>query len=57
LAERSCLFFEAVSIGMLLKDLAVTLSRFRINMYLVNSGILRINKHPEKEFGEHLVER
>ena len=51
------LLFEAGSPGLLPKDLAVKLQRFRITRHQVSRRILRMNKRLEKEFGEHVVEK
>jgi hypothetical protein len=51
------LLFEAGSPGMLPKDLAVKLERFKIMRHQVSRRILRMNKRIEKEFGEHIVEK
>jgi len=49
--------FEAGSPGLLPKDLAVKLERFKIMRHQVSRRILRMNKRIEKEFGEHIVEK
>ena len=51
------LLFEAGSLGLLPKDLAVKLERFRVMRHQVSRRILRMNKRLEKEFGEHIVEK
>ena len=49
--------FEAGSPGLLPKDLAVKLERFKIMRHQVSRRILRMNKRIEKEFGEHVAEK
>ncbi len=49
--------FEVGSSGLLPKDLAVKLQRFKVNRHQVSRRILRMNKRLEKEFGEHVVEK
>jgi hypothetical protein len=49
--------FEAGSLGLLPKDLAVKLERFKVNRHQVSRRILRMNKHLEKEFGEKVIEK
>ena len=49
--------FEAGSPGLLPKDLAVKLERFKVNRHQVSRRILRMNKHLAKEFGENVVEK
>ena len=51
------LLFEAGGSGLLPKDLAVKLVRFRVQRFQVSRRILRMNKRVEKEFGEHLTEQ
>ena len=51
------LLFEAGSCGLLPKDLAVRLDRFRIMRHQVSRRILRMNKRLEKKFGEHIAEQ
>ena len=51
------MLFEAGSPGMLPKDLAVRLERFRVTRHQVSRRILRINKRIAKEFGDHVVEK
>ena len=49
--------FEAKSSSDLLpKDLALKLVCFKVIRHQVSRRILRINKHRENEFGEHIVE-
>ena len=49
--------FEVGSSGLLPKDLAAKLQRFRITRHQVSRRILRMNKRLEKEFGEYVVEK
>jgi hypothetical protein len=49
--------FEAGSYGLLPRDLAVKLDRFKVLRHQVSRRILRMNKRLEKEFGEHVVEK
>ena len=49
--------FEVGSTGMLPKDLAVNLEKFKVTRHQVSRRILRMNKLLEKEFGERLVEK
>jgi hypothetical protein len=49
--------FEAGSFGLLPKDLAGRLERFKVTRYKVSRRIQRMNKHLEKEFGEHVAEQ
>ena len=51
------LLFEAGSPGLLPKDLASKLERFKTARHQVSRRILRINKRIEKEFGEQVVEK
>ena len=51
------LLFEAGASGLLPKDLAVKLDRFKVMRHQVSRRILRMNKRIEKEFGEQIVER
>jgi hypothetical protein len=51
------LLFEAGSPGLLPKELAVKLDRFKVMRHQVSRRILRMNKRIEKEFGEHIVEK
>lgn len=51
------LLFEAGSPGLLPKDLAVKLERFKITRHQISRRILRMNKLLEKEFGEHIAEK
>jgi hypothetical protein len=58
-ADREILqaLFEAGSLGMLPKDLAVKLEKFKVTRHQVSRRILRMNKRLEKEFGERVVEK
>ena len=49
--------FEIGSTGMLPKDLAAKLEKFKVTRHQVSRRILRMNKLLEKEFGERLVEK
>ncbi len=51
------LLFEAGSHGLLPKDLAVRLERFKITRHQLSRRILRMNKRLEKEFGERVAEK
>ena len=51
------LLFEAGSPGVLPKDLATKLARFKITRHQISRRILRMNKRLEKEFGEHVAEK
>ena len=51
-----CLF-EVGSTGMLPKDLAAKLEKFKITRHQVSRRILRMNKLLEKEFGELVVKK
>jgi hypothetical protein len=51
------LLFEAGSLGLLPKDLAIKLVKFKVTRHQVSRRILRMNKHLEKEFGEHVAEQ
>jgi hypothetical protein len=51
------LLHMAGSGGMLPKDLACRLSRFRIRRHQVSRRILRLNKRLEKELGERVAEK
>src|SRR3990170_9095728 len=50
------LLFEAGGSGLLPKDLAAKLERFKVMRHQVSRRILRMNKRVEKEFGEHVAE-
>jgi len=49
--------FEAGSPGLLPKDLAARLERFKITRHKTSRRILRINRRLQKEFGEHIAEK
>ena len=51
------LLFEAGSPGLLPKELAIKLERFKVTRHQVSRRILRMNKRLEKEFGEQIVEQ
>jgi hypothetical protein len=51
------LLFEAGSLGLLPKDLAVKLERFKITRHQVSRRIQRMNRRLEKEFGEQIAEQ
>lgn len=51
------LLFEACSPGLLPKELAIKLRRFRVTGHQISRGILRMNKRLEKEFGENVAEK
>ena len=51
------LLFEAGSPGILPKDLAVRLERFKVTRHQISRRILRMDRHLEKEFGEHAAEK
>lgn len=51
------LLFEAGSFGLLPKDLAGRLERFKVTRYQVSRRIHRMNKRVEKEFGEQVAEQ
>ena len=51
------LLFEAGSLGLLPKDLAVKLVRFKVTRHQVSRRILGMNKRLEKEFGEQAAEQ
>ena len=51
------ILFEAGSFGLLPKELAVKLEKFKINRHQVSRRIRRMNKRLEKEFGEKAVEK
>ena len=55
--EILCLLCEAGSTGLLPKDLAAKLERFKITRHQISRRILRMNKRLEKEFGEHVAEQ
>lgn len=49
--------FEVGSPGVLPKDLATRLARFKVKRHQISRRILRINKRLEKEMGEHVAEK
>jgi len=49
--------FEAGSSGVLPKDVAVKLERFKVTRHQISRRILRMNKRLEKEFGEKAAEK
>src|SRR4030065_652380 len=49
--------FEAGSPGLLPKDLAVRLERFKVTRHQISRRILRMNTRLEKEFGEKAAEK
>ncbi|MCW4017707.1 MAG: hypothetical protein NWF00_03370 [Candidatus Bathyarchaeota archaeon] len=49
--------FEAGSPGLLPKDLAAKLERFKVMRHQVSRRIIRMNKRIQKEFGEQVVEK
>ena len=51
------LLFEAGSPGLLPKELAIKLERFRVSRHQVSRRILRMNKRLKKEFGEQIIEQ
>lgn len=51
------LLYEAGSPGLLPRDLAAKLERFKVKRHQVSRRILRMNKRLEKEFGEYVVEK
>ena len=51
------LLFEAGSLGLLPKDLAVKLERFKITRHQVSRRIQRMNRRLVKEFGEQIAEQ
>jgi len=51
------LLFEAGGPGLLPKNLAVKLERFKVARHQISRRILRMNKRLEKEFGEHVAEQ
>jgi hypothetical protein len=51
------LLFETGSSGLLPKDLAAKLERFKVQRFQVSRRILRMNKKLENEFGEHVAEQ
>ena len=51
------LLFEAGSLGLLPKDLAIKLEKFKVTRHQVSRRIMRMNKRLEKEFGEQIAEQ
>jgi hypothetical protein len=51
------LLFETGSSGLLPKELAIKLEKFKVTRHQVSRRILRMNKLLEKEFGEQIVEQ
>lgn len=51
------LLYEEGSSGLLPKDLAFKLERFKVVRHQISRRILRMNKRLEKEFGEHDAEQ
>ena len=51
------LLFEAGSLGLLPKDLAVKLVKFKVTRHQISRRILRMNKRLEKEFGQQIAEQ
>ena len=51
------LLFEAGSPGLLPKDLAAKLKRFKVTRHQISRRILRMNNRLEKEFGEQVAEK
>jgi len=51
------LLFEAGAAGLLPKELASKLSRFKLQRFQISRRILRMNKRLVKEFGEHVAEQ
>lgn len=51
------LLFEAGSFGLLPKDLAGRLERFKVTRHQVSRRIQRMNKRLEKEFSEQVAEK
>lgn len=49
--------FEAGSSGLLPKELAITLSSFKVTRHQISRRILRMNKRLEAEFGEKIAEK
>jgi hypothetical protein len=43
--------------GLLPKDLAIKLQRFKVTRHQISRRILRMNKRLEKEFGENVAEK
>jgi len=51
------ILFEAGSPGLLPKDLATKLERFKVTRHQISRRILKMNKLLEKELGEHAAEK
>ncbi len=51
------ILFEAGSSGLLPKEVAVKLEKFKVNRHQVSRRIQRMNKRLEKEFGEGAAEK
>jgi hypothetical protein len=51
------LLFEAGSPGLLPKDLATKLERFKITRHQISRRVHRMNRRLQKEFGEHAAEK
>jgi len=51
------LLFEAGAPGLLPKDLASKLDRFRVQRFQVSRRIRRMNKRTEEEFGQNVAEQ
>ncbi len=51
------LLFEAGSPGLLPKDLALKLGRFKVVRHQISRRILRMNKRLEKDLGDHVAEQ
>ena len=51
------LLYEAGSFGLLPKDLAAKLDKFKVTRHQISRRILRMDKRLEKEFGEHIAEQ
>lgn len=51
------MLFESGGPGLLPKDLAVKLGRFKVARHQVSRRTLRMNRRIDKEFGEHVAEK
>lgn len=51
------LLFEAGSHGLLPKDLAAKLERFKVTRHQISRRIQRMDKRLKEEFGEHIAEK
>jgi hypothetical protein len=51
------LLYETGSSGLLPKDIAVKLERFKVTRHQISRRIIRMNKRLEKEIGEQLAEK